>query len=176
HQGRTEIREVQLCGKNGVLGLSVGHGGDGPLWFSVVVQQFHVAAFPEVGGGRRDRRALVRSAAGDLLDSDLALLPGDFRPCGLSDGYGMAQRENSRGPLSAYAARLLPGIGARGFAGNAGGEGFRGKPAGNGGRKGADLKIGHYRIKPKSTVKSDCATGANPRAKKRSEMAFRCKS
>src|SRR5208282_2351585 len=116
--------EVQLCGKNGVLGLSVGHGGNGPLGFSLVVQQLHATAFPEVGGGRRDRRALVRSAASDLLDPDLALLPGDFRPCGLSDGYGMAQRENSRGPLPAYAARLLPGIGARRFAGNPRGAGI----------------------------------------------------
>jgi len=74
HQGRAEIREVQLCGKNGVLGLSVGHGSE---WLSPAFccgQQFHVAAFPQVGGRRRDRRGIgMKRLLATFSDPDLAL-------------------------------------------------------------------------------------------------------
>jgi hypothetical protein len=42
------VREVQLRGKNGILGVSLGHHGDGAFRIFAVVQQFYVAPFSEV--------------------------------------------------------------------------------------------------------------------------------
>ena len=73
------------------------------LWFN----NFALRHFPKVDYGRRHGGALVRSAAGNFLDSDLALLSGDLRSRRLSDGHRLAGWKNSRGPLPAHAAGIL---------------------------------------------------------------------
>src|SRR6202008_3404942 len=51
-----------------------------------------------------------------VLHSDLALLPGDLRQNGLSDGYRLARWKNIRRPLQPHPAGLLPRIAPRWFA------------------------------------------------------------